>query len=196
MAYRFELTEAPEQEPVTRDEFKDYARYASDVENDLIDDLLVAARMWVEEYLGRKLITSTYTLYLDEFEVNDKNELVLPVPVQSINSIKYYDSNEDEQTWSSSEYSYSRGYKSRIKPKPGYNWPTPIEILEAIEIEMVCGYGDEPEDVPPGIKLGIKRYANNQFQHREDPIIGASVSEVAVPARITFGLLPFRVISL
>jgi hypothetical protein len=58
---------APVCEPVSLDEAKAFLRVTSTSEDDLITELITAAREWCEEYCRRSFINKGYVQYLDSF---------------------------------------------------------------------------------------------------------------------------------
>ncbi len=115
--------------------------------------LVEAAVAQAEVETGRALITQTWTLTLDSFP----NCIRLPrPPLQSVTSIKYIDTDGDQQTWGSSNYRVtSKTAPAVIEPAWGVSWPTIRTISEAIEIEYIAGYGDADSAVPNQVRQAI-----------------------------------------
>lgn len=101
--------------------------------------LISAARQHVEPYLKRKLITQTLDLHLDRFPCWT---LRLPVPIQSVTAITYFDSNGVEQTLATNQYLVdSTTEPARITPAFGLVWPVTQYRNNAVKVRFVAGYG-------------------------------------------------------
>jgi len=136
-------------------------------EDTLIGSLAAAARAYVEMATSRQCITATWVLKLKNFPAGD---IVLPIfPLQSIASIKYYDSNDTQQTWSSALYDVDTALEpGRIRPVSGEDYPSDVRgYTDDIEITFVSGDGDAASDVPDGVLAAIKILAANWFENRE-----------------------------
>ena len=158
---------APSVEPVTTTAQKTWMRVDSSDEDALIGSLAAAARAYVEMATSRQLITATWVLKLDNFPAGD---IVLDIfPLQSIASIKYYDNNDEQQTWSSSLYDVDTALEpGRVRPASGQDYPSDVRgHTDDIEITFDAGHGDAASDVPDGIKAAINILAANWFENRE-----------------------------
>src|SRR5688572_15583148 len=99
------VTDGPDVEPIDRDDIGKLALKLDPgtTEDDLLDIWIQAAREIIEERTGRSFITQTRVIKLDYFPLC--GYIILSHgPVQEINSIKYYDSDDVEQTLDDSEY--------------------------------------------------------------------------------------------
>jgi len=160
-------TVAPSVEPVVTADQKTWMRVDGTDEDTLIGSLAAAARAYVEMATSRQCITATWVLKLKNFPAGD---IVLPIfPLQSITSIKYYDSNDTQQTWSSALYDVDTAMEpGRIRPVSGEDYPSDVRgYTDDIEITFVSGDGDAASDVPDGVLAAIKILAANWFENRE-----------------------------
>lgn len=158
---------APSVEPVTTTAQKTWMRVDSSDEDALIGSLAAAARAYVEMATSRQLITATWILKLDNFPAGD---IVLDIfPLQTITSIKYFDNNDVQQTWSSSLYDVDTAMEpGRVRPASGQDYPSDVRgHTDDIEITFVAGHGDAASDVPDGIMAAINILAANWFENRE-----------------------------
>lgn len=137
--YRFELVTAPTQEPVSLQEVKDFLRYYDSDEDGLILDLARSARLLVESHTQRQLVTATWKLHLDRFPAGDIQ--IRKIPVTSVSSITYYDTNGTSQTWDSDEYETDMlTYPALVRAGYGYYFPsTRSGKLNAVTIQFVAG---------------------------------------------------------
>jgi len=156
---------APTIEPVMVDEVKTQLRVDSIDEDAYLDISIVTAREWAENYTCRKFITQTWNMHLDRFS----DEIFIPFgELQAVNSIKYYDENNSQQTLSSANYEVDTfSTLGRVRPAQGYSWPATYSKYNSITIEFDCGYGDSRNDVPQTIRHGIAYIAAQLFEHRE-----------------------------
>ncbi len=155
-------------EPVTRTEAKAHLRVDFSDDDDLIDNLITAAREYCEAFTNRRFITETKTYKLDVFPAGDLIELPC-APVQSpITSIAYVDVNGTTQTFSSASYSLRNDRaKGEVVLGYGYSWPTTRDQPAAVTITYVAGYGDLTTDVPEAIRAAIKLLVADMYEHRE-----------------------------
>ena len=105
----------------------------------LLNMLIQAARQHAETYLKRALITQTMDLHLDNFPCWT---LKMPVPLQSVSAITYFDSNGVEQTLAADQYLVdSTTEPARITPAFGLVWPVTQYRNNAVKVRFVAGYG-------------------------------------------------------
>tara|TARA_Y100000114_G_scaffold46994_1_gene42812 strand:- start:125 stop:637 length:513 start_codon:yes stop_codon:yes gene_type:complete len=72
-------------EIVTRTEFKDYARISTSADDSLIDDIIVQARIWCENYISRDIVAKNRTYYVPK---SDTGIFDIPFgPIASISSV-------------------------------------------------------------------------------------------------------------
>ena len=128
--------------------------------------------------LNRGLITQTWTGVLDAFPAIFS--LPLP-PVQSVTEIRYTDTAGDSQTVGSANYrvSYTNMDFSRafVEPVNGFSWPSIDNVLGAVEIDFVVGYGDDNDDLPQKVRQVHNFLVASQHEHRRSLIEGLSVAD-------------------
>lgn len=163
------LVTGPEpEEPVSVDEVKDHARITLDAEDALISSKIIGWRRELENWLGRALITQTWQLFLHEFPSGTEIKVPLP-PLQSVASIKYTDSNGDEDTFLAANYYVDTiSTPGVIVLNSGKSWPsTLLRPRNGVEIEFKAGYGDKATDVPQDIREGLKMLIAAALENRE-----------------------------
>ena len=70
------------------------------------------------------------------------------------------------------------------------SWPTAtLYPVNPIEIEFVCGYGDDPEDVPERIRQAILIQIADYYQNRQTINQGQPIQRLDIYERL---LNPFR----
>jgi uncharacterized phiE125 gp8 family phage protein len=145
----------PDAEPVSVEDVKIAARLDAESFDDQMALLLIPAiRREAEHQLGRRLITQTVELVLDEFPAGEI-DLLLP-SVQSITSVKYLDSAGDEQTVLNTDYSLDNAKApARVLLATGASWPATYAVPNAVRVRYVVGYGDDDASVPANVRLWI-----------------------------------------
>jgi uncharacterized phiE125 gp8 family phage protein len=176
------LVYAPALEPVTLAEAKNHLRVDDDSENELIDALRVAAREYVETFTGRKLITQTWDLKLDAFPCERCIELPF-APVSAVSSISYVDANGDTQTWASSNYTSDTpsgpfAMPGRIVPAYTVSWPTTRNVINAVTVRFVAGYGATVHTTPYLLRAAIKLLVGHWYANREPVVVGSIANDI------------------
>lgn len=152
------------------------------VEDDLLNALITVARQDCEKFQRRSYLTQTWELWLDDWPDEDHIDLPLP-PVQSVTSIKYYDTSDTEATFSSDDYFVdTKSEPGRVALNYGENWPTTtLRPTNGICVTYKTGYGDERSDVPSNVKQAMLLIIGHLYENREDVVTGV------VPAPIPNG---------
>jgi len=183
----YELKTAPTSEPITLAQAKNHLKVDVTTDDDLISGLIQSVRKKVESYTGRALIAQTWYGYADK--VQGVIELT-KCPVISVSSIKYTDTDGNEQTWPSTEYETDlSSTPARIIEADGYSYPTVQSGLKKWKIEFVTGYG-QPDDVPEDIKSAMYLLFGHLYEHRES-VLPVQMSEL--PMGVQYLLEPYIV---
>lgn len=164
-----ELVTAPATTPVTTAEAKLWARVDISEDDNLIDSLIEDATDKIQIETGRQLVTATYDYFADSWELNDKGCLEIPLGnVASITSIKYKDTDENQQTWSSSLYEVNlKTQIVQIRPISTENFPSLGNEFNSVEIRFTAGYG-AASAVPDRLKTAIYMIVADRYEHREE----------------------------
>lgn len=173
MRQNLALLTAPAAEPVTLAEVKGFARIDATTEDALLTTLIATAREAAELFLRRSLITQSWTLTLDmggggldcwlpsgtyDLPVSAlygdlPRSFHLPMgKVQSVTSVKTYDTSNTESTYSSANYTLNSD--TLILNSTAY-WPSNLRERATCVIEYVAGYGDTASSIPQAIRTGI-----------------------------------------
>lgn len=158
----------PSSEPVTTAEAKAYLRVDASADDALIDLLIKAAREWVESFLGRRLIQSTWDLKLDGFPPSDATPITLPyaAPAQSVTSIAYVDEAGATQTWNSANYTLdSAAQPALIWPAYTVSWPSTRAVPNAVTLRYVAGVASAAA-LDESVKLGVKLVLADLYENR------------------------------
>ncbi len=173
------LITPPEAEPVTLLEAKSHLRVNTSDEDNLITNLIIVAREYCESYQNKVYITQTWELWIDRWPGGDKIEIPLP-PLQSIESIKYYDTADTEYTFAATEYLVDVvSFIGRVILKYGKTWPTiTLRPDIAICVKFKAGYGDITK-VPQKVKQAMLLLIGHWYENREAVITGSASKEIA-----------------
>lgn len=146
-------------EPVTYEEVKSYLRLSNDLEQSMINEMIVGAREFAEEYCGRAFVAKTVTQYVSELDGDTEFDLVIG-PVDSISSVVKVDEEGTETalTLNSSYWLTGNKYKTVRTTKYFSTGGYPDLSYKAI-------YTTEA-DCPTIIKRAIIEIAAEMFQNR------------------------------
>lgn len=162
-------------EVVSLSDVKNQLRITTTADDDSLRLFIAACRRYVEHFLGKTLVTSTWEWKVDCFS----SCMVMPMgPVQSITSIQYVDANGDTQTLSSSNYQFDK--RGRLKPAYGLSWPSTRSQFDAVTVTYVAGEthaGNVPEDIKHALLLLV----GSADVGRENTVIGAGVVVSELP---------------
>ena len=164
-------------------------------DDDYIAALITAATAWTEEYLQRKLITQEWYLYIDDWA---SDEIIMPFgDLQSVASVKYYDTDDTEATFSDTKYTVdTASVPGRIKLKYEEEWPdTDLRPDNPIIIEFTTGYGDAGTDIyDNGIIHALKIMVAHWYENRELVHVTVNSNTVTeMPTSAKALLYPYRV---
>lgn len=185
------VTTLPATEPTTLDMTRRHCRIDTLDDSDLLASYLVAARIMAEAYLSRALITQTllWTVrpgaMLHPAQSRLRQPLSLPrAPVQSIASVNVLDQYGNTTAMTPASLPITTpgqvsGYIADLSLEPGrltLGGATPLTGnytlcqagLEYIQVSMIAGYGDKPEDVPQNIVQAIMMTAAFLYENRGD----------------------------
>ena len=164
----FFRTVDPVDEPVTLQEARDQCRLDDEVEDALISEYIAAARDYAERITGLPLMPQTYVMRADCFSC----EMPLKPNLINVLSVKYIDSNGDQQTIDPAKYVVeTNSIVGSIYPAFGEQWPTTRHQKKAVEITFTCGFASRAK-VPDTIKSAMKLLINHWHENRSAVIIG------------------------
>lgn len=120
----------------------------------LLTMLITAARRVAESRTGRALITQTWERVYDALPTDELKIGLLPI--QSITSVKYYDSAGVLQTLPTTDYAFDADtLPGWVMPAYGTSWVSTYAVANAVIVRFVAGYGDTGADVPAEIRQWI-----------------------------------------
>lgn len=170
------LITPPALEPITLDEAKLHLRVETDLDDQLIEALIESARVTVETITNRALISQTWEHTFDCFP--GTGELELQAGVSAINSVKYKDTDNVEQTLSAAVYELTKSSVPAVRLAYLQEWPSTLDHPESITVEVVAGYGATSADVPASIRQAMLLLIGHWYENREAVAVGVSMGEV------------------
>lgn len=189
---RLEILTYPNLEPIDCAFISDFLRTPSEnLQVDVAESLITAAREWAESYLGYKVSPHKLKVYFDDFQ----EILHLPyAKLISIESVKYVDSNGEEQTIAPGEYEVDdKGLHVFISPVSGGEWPTVLDSPDSVYITYNAGFppidGDVNANIPSRIKTAIAMmtcdiYINRSAQTGANLYENKAVESLLHPLRV------------
>ena len=165
----------PENEPVTIAETVNHLRVDITADYELINALIVAARIVFEDTNGRGLFTTTHKLILDDWPKEHFVRLPKP-PLQSVTSITYKDSLGNTTTLSTLDYVVNvNSTPGLIMLATNATWPT-VELYPtgAIEITYLSGYTTTGA-IPQTYKQAMLMLIGHWYEQRETALVNGAV---------------------
>lgn len=166
-----ELITAPAIEPISVSDVKRNAFVETTDDDAFIQhDLIPAARKYCERLTGRAFITQTWAQYYDRPLPACEPYYFRILPVQSVSSVKYYDTNETLQTMSSTLYQVDvLRTRARLWVEADQDWPTiSTQKLNAIQITFVAGYGGTCSSTPEIYRRAMTMLCTHWYHNRSD----------------------------
>lgn len=124
-----------------------------------------AIRTYTTEAEGetnRAIMEQTWRLTLDRF--NGAIELRRP-PLLQVAHVKFYDADGVQQTLDPQDYQVDgESEPGFIVPAPGKAWPATAARINAVEVQIRCGYGPDYTSVPDAISGFILARLSEHFQ--------------------------------
>ena len=184
------LITPPAAEPLTVADAitKLHLRVDSADEDSLLPVYIGAARRMLEQETSRRLITQTWTLYLDAFP---DAEIDLQIgPVQTVSSVKYVDEAGVLQTVSALDYTLDNvTAPGWVLPAYGKSWPDTRDVANAVEVTFVCGYGLTGASVPEDLIMWMLLHVSHWYENRA-AATAASMNKLPFVSRL---LDPYRI---
>lgn len=181
------VTTAATTEPLSLAEAREHLRVDHFDDDGVISGCILAARQHIENVTGLVLSTSTWTMTLDGAPA-DGWVLLLREPVQSVSAVRYYNTAGVLTTWSGTEWeSDLNSSPPRIRPRETYSWPSVKDVLSAVQVEFVAGYGG-PDSVPQPVMHAMRLLVGHFYENRE----AASGALSPLPFAVDALLAPYK----
>lgn len=178
-----QLVTAPAPEPFSTVEAKTHLRVDHSTEDTYIESLIIAARVHVEGCTNRALITQTWKAFYDKWPCH----FLLPyAPLQSVTHVKYTDVAGTQTTLATTEYEVDTVREpGLIRLAYGKSWPSVmLKYTNPIEIQFVCGYGDDSTDIPMPIRQAMLLLIGHWYDNRDAVTIGNTAASVSEPLKL------------
>lgn len=174
-----ELKTGPVVRAVSLISLKSHLKVSDDDENlltEILDDATSALELW----LGRSFISQTWELTLEGKEFPPSSDIIrLPHgPLISVTSVKWWDTDGDEQTFSSGSYTVHTGKGSKIFLNNGAAWPSGVRWRKSAVIEYISGDGTASSGVPGNLRLAIRMLVGHYYINREVTSIDSLPQEI------------------
>lgn len=177
--------EAPSIEPVDLAYAKTFLRIDSDIEDTLIADIIVSARIRVENLIRQSLICRSRLYSTD---VTDQNRIDIDhAPVQSISEVRLLDINAQiiQIPLTDLDINLSR-HPPSIHVRRGQTFRSYTPAGCQLQIVLEAGYGMTPVQVPMPLRQAVLLWLAQSYEHR-DP-----AQSSAPPLMVEALLMPYR----
>jgi len=178
----WKVTTAPTIEPLTLDEVKEHLRLTYDDEDNYLNEMIVEARQFCEDYIDLAILEQTITLKMDHFPdrvYGSDSYRIITLPrtnLISVTSVKYNDNDGNEQTYT--DYTVDTYQTPARIVNDELSWPEVEDKANSVTIVYKAGYGTDRSDVPAEIKRAMKMLISHWNSNREAAIVGVSISDV------------------
>ena len=184
------LVTPPAAEIVSLDDAKVHLRVDGTDDDDLITMLEAAAEAHLDGYsgvLGRCLIDQVWRQDFVGFDWC----LRLPFPdVSAIGSVKYYDTDNVQQTIDSANYQLLEDERSSfVQFTSTFSWPSTYYRPDPVSVQFTAGYGAAADDVPAAIRAAILLTIGHLYANRE--AVGDN-TQMALPLGVDALITPYR----
>lgn len=187
------LLAGPAVEPITLAEAKQFLRVEHDDDDDIIGALIAGSRIHVETQTRRALITQSWRLTRDVWPETGCLAL-LPVPVRTLDAVRVYKSDGTTLALDLAGFALDNSAApARLSLVHGAP-PAPERRAAGIEIDVTCGYGDAPTDVPEPLRQAIRLLVAHWYENRR--IVAASGEAAVLPQSASALIAPYQVLSL
>ncbi len=193
------LLTPPAVEPVGLNEAKAYLGVLDSAEDNLISNLITAARQAVEQYCGRVLISQSWRLTLDTWPqeaivnggLRDDGALLaanhrlgggvvaiqLPKPpLQAVLAIRVYSAAGPAATIPASNYVVDgAATPGRVVMTSGASLPVIGQTARGLEIDFTAGYGATANDVPAVLRQAVLQAVKALYGRDGDQSLAAAL---------------------
>jgi len=171
----YTVTSDPIEEPITLSEAKAWLRVTTTADDNLITDLIVAARQFGEKFCNRIFINTSIDCFFSALD-STNCELypfvqVRRAPLISITDLSIY-SGGSYAAFTDYTVKNSNGF-SRLIFKNGIS--SDLDIDFPIRLQATFGYGDR-SNLPDEIKTAVKAHVAFLYENRGDVAAGSNLS--------------------
>jgi len=165
-------------------------------DDDLITDLITAAREAAEKYTGLTIAQRDFTVALDEFPAYIIDTQLWPVT--AIGSITYTDQNGATQTVTAANYELDNYTRPASIVSPVEAWPatkvTPNAVIATVTAGLTDGQSPNPYPCPKAIIQGMLLTIGHLYENRQSVVgtqryeLPLGVQSLLTPYRISLGM--------
>ena len=150
-------------------------------DDDVINSLVKAATESAQEYTNRFFLSTTLEQYGTTF-ADIRN--LFKSPVSEITLVKYYDTDNVQQTLSSSVYQVTPAIEpSTLMLKVDQSYPDVADREDAVLVKYTVGYGTATTDVPFAIIQAVYLTIGHWYQNRQEVVVGRIATEIPMGAK-------------
>ena len=150
-------------------------------DDDVINLLVKAATESAQEYTNRFFLSTTLEQYGTTFA--DIRSL-FKSPVADLTHVKYYDTDNVQQTLSSSVYQVTPAIEpSTLMLKVDQSYPDVADREDAVLVKYTVGYGTATTDVPYAIIQAVYLTIGHWYQNRQEVVVGRIATEIPMGAK-------------
>ena len=165
----------------TTAEAKDFLKVYTTADDTLIDNLIKAATESCQIYTNQYFLNTVVEQYSDKWS---EVYTLYKSPVSAITHIKYYDTNDSEETLDDSNYILDDVSKpARIGLAVDATLPSLSDRINAVHVKYTVGYGTASTDVPDGIKQAVLLTLGNWYENRQTVITGRTATELPLSSQ-------------
>lgn len=187
------LLSGPAAEPITLAEAKQHLRVEHDDDDDIIAALIAGSRIHVETQTRRALITQSWRLVRDVWPESGF-VAVLPVPLAALDAARIYKADNTTQAIDAAAFVVDRAAAPARLGFTRGSLPVPERRIAGIEIDVTCGYGDAPDDVPEPLRQAIRLLVAHWYENRG--LVAAGGDVVVLPQTAAALIAPYQVLAL
>ena len=166
---------------LTTAETKTHLKVDTTADDTLIDNLILAATQSCEIYTNRYFLN---TILVQQSDTWNGIRNLYKSAVSSVTHIKYYDTDNTQQTWATENYIVDTSSQpARIGLAPDKSFPDLADRINAVEVKYTVGYGDTGATVPEGIKQAVLLCIGNWYQNRQSVVTGTIATELPLSSQ-------------
>jgi uncharacterized phiE125 gp8 family phage protein len=187
------LLAGPAVEPITLSEAKQFLRLEHNDDDGIITALIAGSRIHIETQTRRALITQSWRLTRDVWPATGCLAL-LPVPVKTLDAVRVYRSDGTGLALDLAGFTLDKSdAPARLSFLAGAP-PAPERPAGGIEIDITCGYGDAPANVPEPLRQAIRLLVAHWYENRSLVAVGHEIA--VLPHTVAALIAPYRVLAL
>ncbi|MBL0941576.1 MAG: phage head-tail connector protein [Alphaproteobacteria bacterium] len=166
------LITPPGGEPVSVEEAKRYLRVEADEDQEIIANLITTARLAVESYTGRNLMTQTWRLTLHQtnpalsaclISPFNRRKATIKLPGNPFICLQGHPKLVSQSAeWEIKDYHVVKGLSQALLGLHGLS----LNETQSLQVDFRCGYGDSPEEVPLTFRQAILMLVAELYDNR------------------------------